>query len=149
MDKHELKIGDKVMLLVRIVTDKVDKDGEILVSGARENDETSYASAALLHPLPAAGPLNEAERRVVEAAIAEMEAWSNYEAQGSDEAYIAWVKTKDARTAVANALIALRTPPDPVAELLKAFHEFRNGMSSGAQLRVLRAIAAIEKASEK
>ena len=136
MDKHELKAGDKAMLLVTISNHNRDCDGEIRVHGARENNVTSYVSPTLLHPLPAPAPLTEAERRVVEAA----KAWR----KGIliDHPLISVHEELEA------AIDAL-APPDPVAQLRKAFNEYRREMTAEAWKRALEAIVAVEKAIAK
>jgi hypothetical protein len=118
MDKREWKVGDMMSL--------------------KEGLNTWFVkSSKPLFNLP--DPLTEAERRVVEAWMAHYDV--RLRAGTLDMQHFPH-ELVDATTSLRD----LRKPVDPVAELLKAFHEFRNGMSLGAQLRVLRAIAAIEKA---
>lgn len=148
MSEHEWKVGDKAMLLVTIVDVKEKGEHCIRVSGSSASGVLLFLSSEFLRPLPSPDPLNEAERRVVE----EWVRWRTMEPVDGHGRYIA---THLDALAATDALIALRTPPDPVkvdpmAELRAAWVAWLGGISTagGSEKfkRLEAAIAAIEKA---
>jgi len=155
---HKWKAGDKAMLLVSLVTGKGDSEGEVLVAGARENGRVSWASAELLQPVSAPDPLAEAKERVVEAAVAErvaLLAYNNAPKAANDlRAVCAHEACNELRDAT-DALITLRTLPEPVVELIRAttalaaFLSLRWSSEPPKQVTdALAAVAAVEKAQK-
>lgn len=154
---HKWKAGDKAMLLVSLVTGKGDSEGEVLVAGARENGRVSWASAELLQPVSAPDPLAEAKERVVEAAVVATAALTDHNnaPKATEDLRNVWIEARNELCNATNALITLRTPPEPVVELIRAttalaaFLSLRWSSEPPKQVTdALAAVAAVEKAQK-
>lgn len=140
--EHKWKAGDMATVKIKSVADY---DDIRLDHGIR-------VPASLLRPLPAPDPLTEAERRVVEAAVSEKVALADYINAPKERSMIfaTCIEASHELCNATDALIALRSPPNPVAELIRATAALSTAFLSMTQWsseppkQVTDAIAAID-----
>lgn len=121
---HEFKRGDKAMVEIA----GVDRGGLMVIGCPTTHDKLWSIPLSCLHPLPPAQ--SPEERAVVERSIAYEEAL----ADNATPAFNAW---RDAT----RALIASRTPPDPLAlmaELVAAYDDMASGCVGSVETSMRR-----------
>lgn len=101
--------------VVEVMSD-VDGDGDVKIRTSINQCGYVYVSASDLHPLPEPSPITAAQLRVSEAMVAYRRKPPGHTSGLYDEALTA-----------TDALIALITPPDPLAVVLDALREIEAG----------------------